>query len=143
MHGLTRSRRVAAALLAAGAVTGAALGLAFSRGGGDTASAGPPGPLWRGAFKTVSWGTTGTATIERTSSGRLVLRISRDFKTQRAPELFIHIGSIRMPLKRASGAQVYALSDDADPREGVQVFCEKCNKAWGVAKLEPVPHRTD
>jgi hypothetical protein len=138
-----RSRRVVAALLAAGAVTGAALGLAFARGGADQASAGPPGPLWRGSFKTVSWGTTGTATIERTSSGRLVLRLSPDFKTQRAPELFIHIGSARMPLKRAWGAQAYPISDRVDPREPVEVFCEKCNKAWGVAKLSPAPHRID
>lgn len=132
------------ALLAAGALTGVALGVAFARGGAEDAAAkGPAGVLWRGQFKTVSWGTTGSATIARTSSGRLVLRLSHDFRTQRAPELFIHMGSTRMPLRRPSGAQAYTLSGHVDPRATVQVFCEKCNKAWGEATLHAVPHRID
>jgi hypothetical protein len=99
--------------------------------------------LARGSFRTVSWGTTGTATIARDSSGRITLRFSRDFTTQRAPELYVHMGSRRMKLQRAWGAQTYTLSH-ADARvlgATVQVFCEKCNKAWGVAKLRPVERR--
>lgn len=139
-----RARRPVLALLAAGALTGLALGVAFGRGGAENASAeGPVGVLWRGEFRTVSWGTTGSATVERTSSGRLVLRLSSDFRTQRAPELFIHMGSTRMPLERPSGAQAYTLSGHVDPRAPVQVFCEKCNKAWGEARLHAVPHRID
>ena len=141
MSGRFRSRRVAAALLAAGAVTGAVLGLAFTRGDAKgSLSHGPAGVLARGSFKTVSWGTTGTATIARDSSGRITLRFSRDFTTQRAPELYVHMGSRRMKLQRAWGPQTYTLSH-ADARvlgATVQVFCEKCNKAWGVAKLRPV-----
>ena len=132
-----RSRRVAIALLAAAALTAAGVGIAFGRGGDDARAQGPARVLARGAFETVSWSTTGTATVERTASGRLILRLSRDFRTQRAPELFVHLGSTRMPLKRASGAQTYVLSGRADPREPVVIFCEKCNKAWGEAKLRP------
>jgi hypothetical protein len=135
---------VAAALLAAGALTAAALGFAFTRSDTGSASAkGPAGVLARGPFKTVSWATAGSATVERTASGHLVLRFSRDFRTQRAPELFVHIGSFRMPLKRAWGAQTYALPENADMRQPVEVFCEKCNKAWGEVTLKAVPHRID
>jgi hypothetical protein len=93
----------------------------------------------RGTFKTVSWGTTGSATIERDASGHLVLRLSPDFRTQKAPELFIHMGKKRMALQRASGSQTYVLSHVGVPtlRATVQVFCEKCNKAWGEATLRP------
>jgi hypothetical protein len=133
-------RRVALAALAAAALAGAALGLAFARGGaGGPLADGPAGVLARGSFKTVSWGTTGSATIARDSSGHITLRLSRDFRTQRAPELYVHMGSRRMPLQRPSGAQSYALSG-ADARvvdATVQIFCEKCNKAWGEAKLRP------
>jgi len=145
VSGRIRSRRIAAALLAAGAVTGAALGLAFTRGDAKgSLSKGPAGVLARGTFKTVSWGTTGTATIVRDPSGHITLRLSRDFTTQRAPELYVHMGSRRMTLQRAWGAQTYPLSHaDAQVLDStVQVFCEKCNKAWGVAKLRPVRHST-
>ena len=141
MSGRFRSRRIAAALLAAGAIIGAALGLAFSRGESKSSlSDGPPGVLARGEFKTVSWGTKGSAAIVRDASGHVTLRFSRDFTTQRAPELYVHVGSRRMVLQRAWGAQSYSLSH-ADARvlgASVSVFCEKCNKAWGVAKLVPV-----
>jgi hypothetical protein len=141
VSGRIRSRRVAAALLAAAAVTGAVVGLAFARSDAKGAlSDGPAGMLARGSFKTVSWGTTGSATIVRDSSGRITLRFSRDFVTQRAPELYVHMGSRRMALQRAWGAQSYPLSH-ADARvlgATVQVFCEKCNKTWGEAKLAPV-----
>ncbi len=141
MSGRLRFRGVAAALLAAGAITGAALGLAFSRGESRSSLGdGPPGVLARGEFKTVSWGTKGSAAIVRDASGHITLRLSRDFTTQRAPELYVHVGSRRMPLQRAWGTQSYSLSH-ADARvlgAAVTVFCEKCNKAWGVAKLAPV-----
>lgn len=86
MSGRFRSRRLAAALLAAGAIIGAALGLAFSRGESKSAlSDGPAGVLARGEFKTVSWGTKGSASIVRDASGHITLRFSRGFTTQRAP----------------------------------------------------------
>jgi hypothetical protein len=128
------------ALVGAAVLGGIALGFALTRGGTESALAqGPPGVLARGTFKTVSWGTTGSATIERDASGHLILRLSPDFRTQKAPELFIHMGEKRMALQRASGSQTYVLSHVGDPtlRATVQVFCEKCNKAWGEAKLRP------
>lgn len=136
-------RPTAVVVLGAVAVAGLVLGFTVGRGGSSARAQGPPGVLARGAFKTVSWGTTGSAAIERTASGRIVLRLSRDFRTQRAPELYIHLGSTRMRLQRAWGAQTYVLSNQVDPRTTVQVFCEKCNKAWGEAKLHAVPHRID
>ena len=69
----------------------------------------------------------------------MTLRFSRDFDTQRAPELFVHMGKKRFALQRAWGSQSYVLADaDASTlHAAVQVFCEKCNKAWGVAQLRP------
>ncbi|HKG44943.1 MAG TPA: hypothetical protein VKB10_11955 [Gaiellaceae bacterium] len=138
---MTRFRRIALVALGAAALAAVAAGFTVGRGGSANAQ-GPPGVLARGAFKTVSWGTTGSATIERTASGRIVLKLSRDFKTQRAPELFIHLGSKRMPLQSASGPQTYFLSSNVAPGSTVEVFCEKCNKAWGEAKLHLVPRRS-
>jgi hypothetical protein len=137
---ISRPRRLTIALVGAAVLGGIALGFALTRGGTESALAqGPPGVLARGTFKTVSWGTTGSATIERDASGHLILRLSPDFRTQKAPELFIHMGKKRMALQRASGSQTYVLSHVGDPtlRATVQVFCEKCNKAWGEAKLRP------
>ena len=139
-------RRLAAALLGIAALVGVALGLALTHHGTESALAqGPAGVLARGTFKTVSWGTVGRATIERDGSGRVVLRFSRNFNTQRAPELFVHLGKKRMALQRAWGSQTYVLSsvDAATLHATVQVFCEKCNKAWGEAKLAPASHRID
>jgi ABC-type enterobactin transport system permease subunit len=133
-------RRLVLVLIGVAALAGAALGLLMTRGGTENALAqAPAGVLARGTFETVSWGTTGTATIERTASGRIVLRLGGDFRTQRAPELAIHVGSTRIPLRSASGAQTYTFAG-AGPgtlRATVEIFCEKCNKTWGEAKLAP------
>jgi hypothetical protein len=133
-------RRLALAVLGTAALAGLVIGLALGRGGTESALAqGPSGVLAKGTFKTVSWGTTGSATIVRDGSGRVTLRLSKDFRTQRAPELYVHIGSTRLVLQKASGSQVYVLSG-AGPstlRATVEIFCEKCNKAWGKATLRP------
>jgi hypothetical protein len=146
VHVRRPSGRVSLAALAVAVATGLTLGFAFGRGGTESALAkGPPGVLAEGTFRTVSWGTTGTAAIVRDSSGRVRLRLSRDFRTQRAPELFVHIGSLRMPLRKASGAQSYALASAGPALLGatVEIFCEKCNKAWGRATLRATPQRID
>jgi hypothetical protein len=133
-------RRLALVGVGALAVVAAAAALALTRGGTASALAqGRPGVLARGEFRTVSWGTTGSATVERTRTGKVVLRLSRDFTTQRAPELFVHMAGRRMVLQRPWGEQVYVLKG-ATPallRTTVEVFCEKCNKAWGRATLKP------
>lgn len=136
----TRPRLLLAALGLAVAA-GLALGFTLTRGGPENALAqGPPGVLARGTFKTVTWATKGSVTVERNAKGQVVLRFSRDFDTQRAPELFVHMGKKRFALQRAWGSQTYALAsaDAATLRSTVEVFCEKCNKDWGVARLHPM-----
>ena len=140
-------RRLLLTAIGAAALGGVALGLLFTRGGENALAQGSPGMVAQGKFSTVSWGTTGTAAIVRAKSGRLELRLSRSFRTQRAPELFVylarHQGEVRTewtrlaPLKSPSGSQRYALPPKAaDPRGlSVAVFCEKCNKTWGAARL--------
>jgi len=136
-----RSRpRLLLAGLGLAVAAGLALGFTLTRGGPENALAqGPPGVLARGTFKTVTWATKGTVTIERSASGQVTLRFSRDFDTQRAPELFVHMGKKRFALHRAWGSQSYVLAnaDAATLRSTVEVFCEKCNKDWGVARLRP------
>jgi|SRR3954469_6472766 len=128
--------------LGVAAAAGVALGFTLTRGGPENALAqGPPGVLASGQLKTVSWGTNGTVTIERTRANKVILRFSRNFRTQRAPALYVHLGSRRMTLQRAWGEQTYVLSGagPAALHATVEVFCEKCNKAWGAAQLRPTP----
>ncbi len=137
---MRRRSRLLLACLGVAVAAGLALGFTLTRGGTESALAqGPAGVLARGTLKTVTWGTNGTVTIERTRTGRVILRFGRDFKTQRAPELYIHLGSRRMILQRAWGEQVYFLvgAGPTTLSSTVEVFCEKCNKAWGAAKLRP------
>ena len=135
----TRSRLLLAALGLA-AAAGLALGFTLTHSGPANALAqGPAGVLARGTFTTVTWATKGTVTIQRDGSGHVTLRFGRDFNTQRAPELFVHMGKKRFALKRAWGSQTYVLgsADASTLRSTVEVFCEKCNKDWGVARLHP------
>jgi hypothetical protein len=137
---MTRRPRLLLAGLGITVAAGLALGFTLTRGGpGNALAQGPPGVLASGTLKTVTWGTKGSVTIERTRRGKVILRFSRDFKTQRAPELFVHVGSRRMVLQRPWGEQVYVLAGarPATLHATVQVFCEKCNKAWGSAQLRP------
>jgi len=132
--------RLLLAALGLAVAAGLALGFTLTRAGPENALAqGKPGVLARGTFKTVTWATKGSVTIERDAKGQVVLRFSRDFDTQRAPELFVHMGKKRFALQRAWGSQTYLLAsaDAATLRSTVEVFCEKCNKDWGVARLHP------
>jgi hypothetical protein len=132
--------RLLLAALGLAVAAGLALGFTLTRGGPENALAqGRPGVLARGTFNTVTWATKGSVTVERNAKGQVVLRFSRDFDTQRAPELFVHMGKKRFAIKRAWGRQTYVLAsaDAATLRSTVEVFCEKCNKDWGVARLHP------
>jgi len=132
--------RLLLAALGLAVAAGLALGFTLTRGGPENALAqGRPGVLARGTFKTVTWATKGSVTLERNAKGQITLRFSRDFDTQRAPELFVHLGKKRFALQRAWGSQSYVLAsaDAATLRSTVEVFCEKCNKDWGVARLHP------
>ena len=135
-------RRPRLLLAGLGIAAAAAIALGFtlsSRGAENALAQGPPGVLARGTFKTVTWATKGSVTIDRSASGQVTLRFSRDFDTQRAPELFVHLGKKRFALHRAWGSQSYVLAaaDASTLRSTVEVFCEKCNKDWGVARLRP------
>ena len=137
---MRRRPRLLLAGLGLAVAAGLALGFTLTRGGPENALAqGPPGVLARGTFKTVTWATKGSVTIDRNASGQVTLRFSRDFDTQRAPELFVHMGKKRFALQRAWGSQSYVLAntDESTLHAAVQVFCEKCDKAWGVAQLRP------
>ena len=137
---MRRRPRLLVAGLGLAVAAGLALGFTLTRGGPENALAqGPPGVLARGTFKTVTWATKGSVTIDRSASGQVTLRFSRDFDTQRAPELFVHMGKKRFALQRAWGSQSYVLAntDESTLHAAVQVFCEKCDKAWGVAQLRP------
>ena len=109
---MRRRPRLLLAGLGLAVAAGLALGFTLTRGGTENALAqGPPGVLARGTFKTVTWATKGSVTIDRSASGQVTLRFSRDFDTQRAPELFVHMGKKRFALQRAWGSQSYVLSN--------------------------------
>lgn len=132
-----------------------AAGVVVARGGGaeGALAKGPPGTLASGKFGSVLWATKGTSAIVRTRSGDLRLRLSKDFRTQQAEELFVYVARYERgertqwtriaPLRSASGAQEYKLPADAVTSLDVSVaiFCEKCNKSWGEAKLQPTRAR--
>jgi len=137
-------------LFVAAVLGGVAGGMVAARdGAGQGLDTGPPGVLAKGSFKSVSWGTDGTAAIVREHSGKLKLRLSSAFSTQRAPELFVYLAQYDngrrtawkqvARLRSAFGSQEYALRGVTPRtlRASVEIFCEKCNKAWGVAELEP------
>ena len=147
--------RVLMAVLAAAAAGALTAGIVVARGG-DASSAlakGPAGVVATGHFRSVIWGTSGTAAIVRDGSGHLKLRLSKTFRTQRAPELYVYVARyedghrtawVRVaPLRSASGAQAYELPAKAAmaPDVSVTIFCEKCNKVWGAADLHAVRGR--
>jgi hypothetical protein len=141
-------RRLLLAVLGAAVLGGLALGLVLSRGSESALAEGRPGVLAQGKFRSVGWGTDGTATIVRSTSGRLELRLSKSFSTQRAPELFVYLArhqGVRRtewkalaPLHSAYGAQRYSLPSEAADTRGlsVAIVCTKCNKTWGAARFD-------
>jgi Electron transfer DM13 len=140
-------RRLVAVLLVAVAAGGIAAGIVLSSGGGTARAAGPPGVLARGSFHSIGWGTSGKATVVRTRSGELVLRLSQDFHTQKAPAVWVYVGKYRglhdsqsswsrlSRLRKWYGAQTYALHSVPSAGDSVIVFCEKCDRAFGAATL--------
>jgi hypothetical protein len=151
MRRLSRRNRLLAAVLAVAVGAGIAGGIVLA--GSDTGSAArPAGVLARGHFKTVSWGTHGTATIVRDASGKLVLHFDRSFTTRDVPELYVYLvkydahgdrGKSLMlgALHSAFGGQHYDLPSAAEKMLGytVEVYCAECDKTQGLAKLQPTP----
>jgi Electron transfer DM13 len=134
------------ALAVAAAAGGLAAGLLLARDGGTARAAGP-GVVARGTFHSLGWGTNGHATVVRTRSGALVLHLGRDFRTQKAPALWVFVGRYRGlhdsqsawdrlgQLHSWFGAQTYRLQQTLSAGDSVIVFCGKCDRAFGAARL--------
>ena len=137
------------AVLGAAVVFGLTAGIVLAHGGTNgSVVKGHPAVLAKGTFRSVGWGTYGEAAVARDAAGRVTLRFSGNFETQRAPALYVFLVRYRGkeralwkqvgPLKRAWGAQRYTLPASTPSLAGasVAIFCEKCNKINGLAALE-------
>jgi hypothetical protein len=152
MKRLSGRNRLLIAVLAVAVGAGIAGGIVLAGGDAGTTE-GPAGVLARGHFKSVSWGTHGTATIVRDASGRLALRFDSSFTTRDAPELYVYLDQrepgrqrasrgknlLLGPLANSFGGQHYDLPAAAEKMLGytVEVYCAECDKTQGVAKLQP------
>jgi hypothetical protein len=140
-------RRLLTAAVLAAAAGGLAAGLLLARDGSAARAAGPPGVIARGSFHSIGWGTQGQATVVRTRSGTLVLRLGSDFRTQKAPAVWVYVGRYQGlhdsraswsrlgQLRRWYGTHTYALHAVPSAGDSVIVFCEKCDRAFGAALL--------
>jgi electron transfer DM13 len=149
---LSGKHRLLLAALAVAVAAGFAGGIVLASGNAGT-SAGPPGVLASGQFKTISWGTRGKAMLVRDASGHLALRFDTSFSTRQAPELYVYLdqrnpGAHRGPrgktllvgtLANSIGGQHYDLPASAAHMTGytVEVYCGECDKTQGVAQLQP------
>jgi len=150
MTRLSGRSRFLLALLVAALVGGTAAAVVLARGGSGTVR-GAPGVVARGHFKSLTWGTYGSASIVRDASGRLKLRLSKDFGTQRSPELYVYLatyvhgerkgGKEVAALRRPWGRQDYVLhgasAGAASLHAVVEIVCAKCGRTNGIAQLEP------
>jgi hypothetical protein len=141
------------ATLVALVAAGIAGGIVLAAGDRGSAAARPAGVLASGKFHTVTWGTTGSAIVERDRAGGLVLRFDRAFGTRQAPDLYVYLDQ-RNPgrhqgdrgksllvgsLASSSGGQHYELPPSASRMTGyfVEIYCAECDKTNAVAKLTP------
>jgi hypothetical protein len=154
MTTLARRPRLLAAMLAVAALGGLAAGLAIARGGSQSVAKRPAGVVSQGRFRTITWGTTGTATVARDTSGQLKLRLSSGFTTKRGPDVWVYLARYKGniwsgrrvewkligQLHRAWGKQEYRLpAEAARPGMSIAIFCGECGRLSGIAQLEPVP----
>ena len=152
MAKLSRRPRMLGSLLAVAVLGGLAAGIAVARGGSH-ASHGPPCVVSPGTFRTITWSTTGTASVIRDSSGHLKLRLGKDFTTKRGPDVWVYLakfeGSIWTgnhvvwdlvgQVKRGWGSATYNLpAAAAKPGMSIAIYCGECGKLSGVAMLQPV-----
>jgi hypothetical protein len=158
MKRLSGRSRLLLAVLVAAAVGGAAAGIVFARGEPRHGiTEGAPGVLASGRFKTLTWGTVGSASIVRDASGRLKLHLGKNFNTQRSPELYVYLakyvdghrkgGEEVALLRRAWGSQDYVLrganASASSLHAVVEIICAKCGQTNGVAQLEPTRRARD
>jgi hypothetical protein len=150
---LLQKRRFAFMVIATAALAALAAGIVVGRHSGNALAQGPPRVLAQGQFRSLTWNTNGTASLVREPSGDLQLRLSHDFMTKAAPELYVYLTKLRGQqrvywklvgaLKRSQGPQQYSLSAKAGSISGLQVaiYCAKCNQISGLAALTAIPSR--
>ena len=144
-------RRVGLALVIAAALGGLAAGLIVGRGhSANAAHRAKPGVVAKGTFHAITWNTTGTVSVVRQANGDLRLRLSSDFTTKHAPELYLYLAKLNgqrklywkqvAPLRSTRGGQAYAVSADAVSKPGLEVaiYCGECNQINALAPLAPV-----
>jgi hypothetical protein len=151
-----RRPRLLVTILVVAVLGGLAAGIAVARGGSKPASKGPARVVSQGSFRTITWGTTGTASVVRDTSGNLKLRLGKNFTTRRGPDVWVYLakyeGSVWSgkrveweligQLRRAWGKQVYDLpAKAARPGMSIAIFCGECGRLSGIAQLEPVRTR--
>jgi hypothetical protein len=156
MAAFSRKPRLALSILIVAILGALAAGIAVARGGSNV-SHGRPGVVSSGTFRTITWSTTGTASVIRDSSGHLKLRLGKDFTTKRGPDVWVYLakydGSIWKnqhdvwklvgQVKRGWGSATYDLpADAAKPGMSIAIYCGECGKLSGVAQLEPARHPT-
>lgn len=149
MRKISRTRLSISAVLVL-ALAGLAAGLLVARGSGAESAKGPVGVLASGEFTSGAWSTRGRALIVRGADGSLKLEL-RKFQTQKAPELWVLLEPLNGAGERRQlsglhspwGNQHYDLPSELarNPSQRVIIFCAKCNKEWGSARLEPARHR--
>ena len=152
MAAFSRKPRLVLPIVLVAVLGGLAAGIAVARGGSNV-SHGPPGVVSAGTFRTITWSTTGTATVIRDSSGHLMLRLGKDFTTKRGPDVWVYLakyeGSVwngkRVEwklvgqVKRGWGGATYDLpADAAKPGMSIAIYCGECGKLSGVAQLHSV-----
>ncbi len=152
MAAFSRKPRLVLPILVVAVLGGLAAGIAVARGGSNV-SHGRPGVVSSGTFRTVTWSTTGTATVVRDASGHLRLRLGKDFTTKRGPDVWVYLarfdGNIFTgkrvewklvgQVKRGWGSATYDLpADAAKPGMSIAIYCGECGKLSGVAQLQPV-----
>jgi Electron transfer DM13 len=143
-------RQVALAVLVTAALAGLAAGLVVGHHSGNALAQGTPRVLAKGTFRSLTWNTEGTASLVREPTGQLRLKLSSDFTTKHAPELYVYLAKLRGQqrvywklvgtLRSSQGAQEYAVSAAAASTSGLQVaiYCAKCNQVSALAQLQPV-----
>jgi Electron transfer DM13 len=149
VQGISR-RRIALTAALVLALAGLGAGLLVGRGSSAELVKGQPAVLASGQFTSGEWSTNGRALLVRRADGSLRLQL-RNFQTQKAPELWVLLeplngSGVRRQLdglQRAWGNQDYDLPAELakNPLQRVIIFCAKCNKVWGSARLHAATDR--
>jgi hypothetical protein len=152
MAALSRKPRLVLPILLVVVLGGMAAGIAVARGGSNV-SHGRPGVVSSGTFRTVTWSTTGTATVIRDSSGHLKLQLGKDFTTRRGPDVWVYLAKFEGRIwngnhvvwdlvgqvKHGWGAATYDLpAAAAKPGMSIAIYCGECGRLSGLAELHAV-----